>query len=82
MLWKFEHRRRFIVSLRTSRIDSTELKGMLDAREPVALFDLRNRLSIDSDPQKIMGAQIVSLEEIDERHSEIPRDREIILYCN
>jgi membrane protein DedA with SNARE-associated domain len=80
--WKFYHRRRFLQSLRTSRIEPHEVREMLDAGHDLALFDLRNELAVEMNPLRIPAAQLVTLEEIDERHLEIPRDREIILYCN
>lgn len=80
--WKFEQRRRFIKGLRTSRIGPHEVKRMIDDGHDLALFDLRNELAIEMNPHKIPAAQIVSFEEIDARHVEFPRDRDIILYCS
>ena len=63
------------------RIEPDELRQLLTS-EGVALFDLRNALAIEVDPRRIPGAQVMSLEDLDARHEEIPRDREIVLYCS
>ncbi len=31
--------------------------------------------------QRVPGARVILIDELDARHAEIPRDREIILYC-
>ncbi len=80
--WKYVHRVRFIRRLRTMRIEPAELMERLGSDEGVALFDLRNALAIEVDPRRIPGAQVVRLEDLDARHEEIPRDREIVLYCS
>ncbi len=79
--WKYVHRVRFIRRLRTLRIEPDELRQLLTSGG-VALFDLRNALAIEVDPRRIPGARVMSLEDLDARHEEIPRDREIVLYCS
>ena len=80
--WKYVHRLRFTRRLRTMRIEPDELMELLASNGGVALFDLRNALAIEVDPRRIPGAQVMSLEDLDARHEEIPRDREIVLYCS
>src|SRR5271156_441502 len=41
--WKYIQRRRFYKSLRVARITPFELKHLMDARESLRIFDLRNR---------------------------------------
>ena len=78
----YVHRVRFIRRLRTMRIEPAELMELLGSDGGVALFDLRSTLAIEVDPRRIPGAQVVRLEDLDARHEEIPRDREIVLYCS
>jgi membrane protein DedA with SNARE-associated domain len=79
--WKFLRRRRFIQRLRTARVTPEDLMRALDAREPVAVVDLRHSLDRDADSVKIPGALHMLPEEMAHRHSEIPRDLDIVLYC-
>ena len=46
-----------------------------------AIIDLRETMIKELQPVQIPGARSMSYDEIEHRHSEIPRDREIILYC-
>ena len=79
--WKFIQRQRFLRKLRIARITPEELKAELDAGEDVMVVDLRHSLDFEADPQRIPGALHITSEEFDQRHQEIPRDRDIILYC-
>jgi membrane protein DedA with SNARE-associated domain len=79
--WKWVERRRFIRRLRIARIAPEELKRRLDAGEATVIVDLRGALDFASDPTTIPGALVLTPEELEARHQEIPRDREIVLYC-
>jgi membrane protein DedA with SNARE-associated domain len=79
--WKYTRRRRFIRSLRVARITPEELKRRLDAGEAVVIVDLRGSLDLAHDPQTLPGALRMSAEELETRHVEIPRDRDVVLYC-
>jgi rhodanese-related sulfurtransferase len=46
------------------------------------IVDLRQPLDIEIVPYVIPGALRMAMEELEERHQEIPRDREIVLYCS
>ena len=81
VLAKLWQRRRFIRRLRTARITPEELRKMLDGGEEVYIVDLRHTLDVEADPQHIPGAVVLSPDDLDARHQEIPRDRDIILYC-
>jgi membrane protein DedA with SNARE-associated domain len=78
---KYLARRRFQRELWIARISPEELKAKLDAGDPPAIVDLRHPLDFLPYPQVIPGAIRMSPDEIEKRHAEIPRDREIILYC-
>ncbi len=78
---KQQARRQFQRQLMSERITPEELKAKLDAGEPVAIVDLRHPLDFLPYPQVLPGAIRLAPDEIDARHAEIPRDRDVILYC-
>ncbi|MGH2607466.1 MAG: VTT domain-containing protein [Tepidiformaceae bacterium] len=78
---KYIRRRRFIRQLRIARITPAELKQKLDVGEPVMVMDLRHSLDFEADPAMIPGAMHLTPDEVERRAQEIPRDREVVLYC-
>jgi rhodanese-related sulfurtransferase len=79
--YKFFHRQRFLRNLRMAKISVDELKRRMDAGDPITVVDVRHPLALELDPEAIPGALNFLLEDIEHRHHEIPRDREIVLYC-
>lgn len=79
--YKFYRRQQFLRQLRMAKISVDELKRRLDAGEPIAVVDVRHPLALELDPEVIPGALNFKMEEIEHRHHEIPRDRDIVLYC-
>jgi len=77
--WKFVQRRRFLRKLAIARITPVELRDLLKAGEDVMVVDLRN--SVDH-VGSIPGALRISIDELAARHQEIPRDRDIVLFCS
>jgi membrane protein DedA with SNARE-associated domain len=82
VLWKFIQRRRFLRRLRMARITPKELMDKLTAGENISIVDLRQPIDIEAFPQMIPGALRIAMEEIEDRHGEIPRDRDVVLYCS
>ena len=78
--WKFVQRRRFLRELDVARITPDELRDRLNAGEDLLIVDLRSQTS--EDPALIPGAIRVTPEDLLTRSKEIPRDREIILFCS
>jgi len=74
-------RRRFLKKLIDSRLEPEELKRQLDAGEPVYIVDLRHPLELLPDPFTLPGALHLSPDTLTSRSHEIPRDRDIVLYC-
>jgi membrane protein DedA with SNARE-associated domain/rhodanese-related sulfurtransferase len=74
-------RRMILKELAASRLEPEELKRQLDAGEPVFIVDLRHPLEILPDPFTLPGAIHFSPEALALRHVEIPRDRDIVLFC-
>lgn len=81
IVWKYIQRQRFLRSLRVSRISPEKLKERIDAGEEVTIVDLRHSMDIEGDPNTIPGAYLLPSEEFEQRHREIPTDRELILFC-
>jgi membrane protein DedA with SNARE-associated domain len=82
VLWKFIQRRRFLRRLRIARITPKELMEKLTAQENISIVDLRQPMDIEAFPQMIPGALRIAMEEIEARHGEIPRARDVVLYCS
>lgn len=83
VLWigrKYVQRRLFLKRLRADRITPAELQRRLDAGDDLVIVDLRGGLSEES--SGIPGAVRMSTEELTARSGEIPRDREIVLFCS
>jgi len=81
ILGKLWQRQRFLHRLRTARITPEELKARLDRGEEIVIVDLRHALDLDAEPHHIPGALHLTPDEIENRHAEIPRDRDVVLYC-
>jgi hypothetical protein len=79
--WKYMQRRRFIRQLRIARIAPDELMRKMGAGEEIVVVDLRHSLEFEADGVSVPGALRFSPDELDRRHQEIPRDRDVVLYC-
>jgi membrane protein DedA with SNARE-associated domain len=80
IIGKFVQRRRFLRKLAVARISAEELRGKLDAGERVVIIDVRSPRT--GELPSIPGALRISLEDLAVRYSEIPRDRDVILFCS
>ena len=81
LAWRLHQRRKFFSDLRMARIEPEAVLAMLRNGERPYIIDLRHALDVLPDPRVIPGAIRMSPDEVGARHKEIPRDREIILYC-
>ena len=82
MGWKYYQRRRFIRELRVGRITPDDLRQLLNSGQEVAVVDLRQAMEVEYDPVKLPGAIWIDVQDIEARHEEIPRDKDIVLYCS
>jgi membrane protein DedA with SNARE-associated domain len=81
--WKFFQRKRFMRKLRVSRITPDELHDKMQGGEQVLIVDLRDARELAADDAaRLPGAIHVPLDQLESRHEDIPRDREIVLYCS
>ncbi|HTL62057.1 MAG TPA: DedA family protein/thiosulfate sulfurtransferase GlpE [Nitrospira sp.] len=81
VLYKYAHRQKLLKALRVARISAAELKQLMDNGHQAVVVDLRGALDHIADPYTIPGALRVSAEELEQRHHDIPRDRDVILFC-
>src|SRR6478672_8605499 len=81
VLYKYLHRQSLLRELRVARISPTELKQLMDDGHQSVVVDLRGTLDHVADPYTIPGALRISAEELEVRHHDIPRDRDVILFC-
>ena len=65
-----------------ARITVSELRKMLDTGKAPLIFDLRSSEAVKEEPLLIQGAVHLSVEEIESRLSEFPKDRDIVVYCS
>ncbi len=80
-LARIYRRRTVLKRLAAARLEPEELKRQLDAGEPVYIVDLRHPLELLPDPFTLPGALHLSPDDLTARHQEIPRDRDVVLYC-
>jgi membrane protein DedA with SNARE-associated domain/rhodanese-related sulfurtransferase len=74
-------RRMVLKKLVAARLEPEELMQQLDGGESVYIVDLRHPLELLTDPFTLPGALHFSPDSLAARHNEIPRDRDIVLYC-
>jgi membrane protein DedA with SNARE-associated domain len=79
--WKWWQRRRFYRFLRMARITPEQLRALIDDGKAPVIVDVRNRTALQRDPRRIPGALSVPIEDIDASISQLPFDREVVLYC-
>lgn len=80
--WKYIQRQRFLRQLRIARITPEDLRARFERGEALLVVDLRSDLQVEGERMKLPGALHVHPDELEARHTEIPRDREIVLYCS
>ena len=79
--YKWWERKRFFRTLRMARINVAELYELIQSGASPAIVDVRSITARALEPRWIPGALHVPLPEVAHRLKELPRDREIILYC-
>ena len=82
VLLKYLRRWIFLRRLRIARISPEDLRGKLEPGEDIAILELRTALDVTAVPYAIPGSRWIPAEQLDSRLSDIPRDRELVLYCS
>jgi membrane protein DedA with SNARE-associated domain/rhodanese-related sulfurtransferase len=80
-IWRFFRQRAFLREIRMARMEPQELKEMLERGQPVYIVDLRHPLDYLPDPRTLPGAVLLSPDRLMAHCSEIPRDRDVVLFC-
>ena len=79
--WKYARRRRVLADLDVPRVTPAALRTMLDAGETVVIVDLRHPGELDDEPRGLPGALRLQLRDLEGENLDLPRNREIVLYC-
>jgi membrane protein DedA with SNARE-associated domain/rhodanese-related sulfurtransferase len=80
--YRYLQRRRLLNELRMARITVDELHQRQESGETLLILDLRSHFELEQDPAVIRGALHVTMDELRLRQQDIPRDRDIVLYCD
>jgi membrane protein DedA with SNARE-associated domain len=79
ILWKVIQRRRFLKQIEVARISPEELRDRMDAGEDFFMVDVRGSLAADA--SILPGAIRLSTQDLTVNWEQVPRDREIIVFC-
>lgn len=79
--FKWWERRRFYALLRMARISVAELAKLMDGGAAPLIVDVRSATARALEPRSIPGAVHVTLQDVAVRIQQMPRDRDIVLYC-
>jgi membrane protein DedA with SNARE-associated domain/rhodanese-related sulfurtransferase len=79
--YKWWQRARFYSLLRMARIGVGELYELMQAGAAPVVIDVRSTTARALEPRWIPGAMSISLAEVGQHLKDLPRDRDIIVYC-
>lgn len=81
VLYKWWERARFYKALRMARISVTDLYELMQAGMRPIVVDVRSPTARALEPRWIPGAIHVPVGDVGRHLAELPRDREIVVYC-
>jgi membrane protein DedA with SNARE-associated domain/rhodanese-related sulfurtransferase len=81
VFYKWWERQRFYKELRMARISVGDLNALMKAGEQPIVFDVRSPTARNLEPRWIPGAIHVPVDDASRHLAELPRDREIVVYC-
>jgi membrane protein DedA with SNARE-associated domain/rhodanese-related sulfurtransferase len=79
--YKWRQRRRFLAELSMARITVDELYTLVESGGQPVILDVRTHTARGLEPRWIPSAIHAPVAEIEQRLRELPRDREVIVYC-
>jgi membrane protein DedA with SNARE-associated domain/rhodanese-related sulfurtransferase len=82
LAWKWVDRQRFLHRLNMARLTPEELWRRIQGGENMTILDLRHRPEIEEGGAVLPGALHFPPAELEEKLREVPRDRDIVLYCS
>jgi len=80
--FKWWERQRFYAALEMARINVDELYAQMSSGASPVIVDVRSATAHALQSQRIPGALHMPLQEVNRHVGTLPRDRDIILYCN
>jgi len=80
--FKWWQRRRFYETVRMARITADELRDLIERKLDPVIVDLRVQSDRERDSRSIPGARAMDLSEVDRHLAQLPKDREIVFFCN
>jgi len=81
LLLKWVERWQFYRLLERSRISAPELKERLERGEDMVIVDLRSDLGYHGDGVKVPSAIWIPPDDFEDRYTEVPRGRPVVMYC-
>jgi membrane protein DedA with SNARE-associated domain/rhodanese-related sulfurtransferase len=81
VLYKWWERQRFYKELRMARISVADLYALMEAGEQPTVVDVRSPTARTLQPRWIPGAVHVPVDDVGRHIADLPRDREIVVYC-
>ena len=81
VVYKWWERQRFYKELRMARISVADLYALQEAGEQPIVVDVRSNTARTLQPRWIPGAIHVPVDDVARHLAELPRDREIVVYC-
>ena len=79
--WRIYAKRRILRALRSRRLTPREVRLRLESSDPPRIVDLRSAIAFEVTREAVPGAIRLDPGELDQRHKDLPRDRDIVLYC-
>lgn len=79
IVWMKHHRNQS--ELEQHSISVEQLESLLASDQQVLLFDVRQPLDLLAYPELIPGAQRIPPQEVLDKPSLIPRDKDVVVYC-
>ncbi len=79
--FKWWERHRFYAALRMARISVADLYRLMGEGTRPVVVDVRSHIARSLQPRRIPGALLVPLDAVEGHVKDLPRDRDIILYC-
>ena len=80
--WKSLQRHRFLRDLQVARITPEELKQRMDSGQDLVVVDLRHRMEVEAEPETIPGSLPMPGTKTTQMERELPREKEIVLFCS